>query len=120
MDYTKINKKLQIEKSKSLKWLKSALEKPKNNLDYKNDMIINYLIESNNEKGNLIKDLYNKIDENQNWIKLFGIYNTKEYLIFYLFGIRFTFKMNEEMVNKLAWRIPIRKCRDNFRNKFFR
>ncbi|WP_158639847.1 hypothetical protein [Brachyspira aalborgi] len=27
--------------------------------------------------------------------------------------------MNEKNINKLAWWIPIRKWRDNFRNKFF-
>lgn len=138
MDWTKINKKLAIEKEKSLKWLKDALEKPKNNLYYQND-IINYLIEENKEKDNKIKDLYNKnfelynqifdfnnsilhkiviINEKQNWIKLFGIYNTKDYLIFYFFGIKISFKMNENRVNKLAWWIPIRKWRDNFRSKF--
>ena len=60
-----------------------------------------------------------KINEKQNWIKLFGIYNTKDYLMFYLFGIKISFKMNENRVNKLAWWIPIRKLRDKFRIKFF-
>lgn len=124
MDYTEINKKLEIEKAKSLNWLKNALEKPKNKSDYQND-IINYLIEENKEKNNLINDLYdknlelyNEIDRKQNWIKLFGIYNTKDYLMFYLFGIRFTIKMNEKKINKIAWWIPIKRLRDNFRNKF--
>ena len=149
MDYSKINEKLEIEKEKSLKWLKEALEKPKNKSGYQND-IINYLIEENKEKDNRINYLYNenlqlnnkinnlyfnnselhklynstldeivKINEKQNWIKLFGIYNTKYYLIFYLFGIKISFKMNEEKVNKLAWWIPIRKWRENFKNKLF-
>ena len=63
--------------------------------------------------------LRSKIKYNNNWIKLFGIYNTKDYLIFYLFGFKITLKMNEKNINKLAWWIPIRKWRDNFRNKFF-
>ena len=63
--------------------------------------------------------LRSKIKYNNNWIKLFGIYNTKDYLIFYLFGFKTTLKMNEKNINKLAWWIPIRKWRDNFRNKFF-
>lgn len=124
MDYTEINKKLEIEKAKSLNWLKNALEKPKNKSDYQND-IINYLIEENEEKNNIINDLYsknlelyNEINRKQNWIKLFGIYNTKDYLMFYLFGIRFTIKMNEKKINKIAWWIPIKRLRDNFRNKF--
>lgn len=124
MDYTEINKKLEIEKAKSLNWLKNALEKPKNKSDYQND-IINYLIEENEEKNNIINnlysknlELYNEINRKQNWIKLFGIYNTKDYLMFYLFGIRFTIKMNEKKINKIAWWIPIKRLRDNFRNKF--
>ena len=64
-------------------------------------------------------DISKIINENNNWIKLFGIYNTKEYLIFYFFGIKISFRMNEERVNNFAWWIPIRKWRDNFRNKFF-
>ena len=63
--------------------------------------------------------LRSKIKYNNNWIKLFGIYNTKDYLIFYLFGFKITLKMNEKNINKLAWWIPIRKWRDNFRSKFF-
>ena len=123
MDWTKINEKLKIEKEKSLKWLKNALENKKEKYNYRDD-IINLLINENTDLNNKINDLYSKnldkIDGHQNWIKLFGIYNTKEYLIFYLFGIKISFKMNEERVNKLAWWIPIRKWRDNFRNKFFK
>lgn len=37
--------------------------------------------------------------------------------MFYLFGIKISFKMNENRVNKLAWWIPVRKWQDNFRNK---
>ena len=125
MDYTEINKKLEIEKAKSLNWLKNALENKKEKYDYKDD-IINFLINENTDLNNKINDLYsknfelyNQIDCRQNWVKLFGIYNTKEYLIFYFFGIKISFRMNEEIVNKLAWWIPIRKWRDNFRSKFF-
>ena len=117
MDYTEINKKLEIEKVKSLNWLKNALENKKEKYDYRDD-IINYLIEENNEKESEIHYLRNCIDGKQNWIKLFGIYNTKDYLMFYLFGFKISFKMNENRVNKLAWWMPIRKWRDNFRNKF--
>ena len=64
-------------------------------------------------------DIVKSINENNNWIKLFGIYSTKEYLIFYFFGIKISFRINEQKVNNLAWWIPIRKWRDNFRSKFF-
>ena len=56
---------------------------------------------------------------NCNWFSLFGISNNSEYLRLTLFGIKFTFRVNENIINKLAWWIPIRKLRDNFRNKFF-
>lgn len=78
-----------------------------------------------NELNTIIIDLQyehyklrSKIKYNNNWIKLFGIYNTKDYLIFYLFRFKITLKINEKNINKLAWCILIRKCRDNFRNKF--
>ena len=118
MDWTEINKKLEIEKVKSLNWLKNALENKKEKYNYRDD-IINYLIEENNEKESEIHYLRNYIDEKQNWIKLFGIYNTKDYLMFYLFGIKISLKINEKNINKLAWWIPVRKWRDNFRSKFF-
>ena len=74
---------------------------------------------------NLLKNREHKNDEveklklNSNWWTLFGISNNSEYLRLTLFGIKFSFKMNKEKVDKLAWWIPIRKWRDNFRNKFF-
>ena len=119
MDWTEINKKLEIEKVKSLNWLKNALENKKEKYNYRDD-IINYLIEENNEKESEIHYLRNCIDGKQNWIKLFGIYNTKDYLMFYLFGIKISLKINEKNINKLAWWIPVRKWRDNFRNKFLK
>ena len=117
MDWTEINKKLEIEKVKSLNWLKNALENKKEKYNYRDD-IINYLIEENNEKESEIHYLRNYINEKQNWIKLFGIYNTKDYLMFYLFGIKISLKINEKNINKLAWWIPVRKWRDGFRSKF--
>ena len=59
-----------------------------------------------------------KLRLNSNWWTLFGISNNSEYLRLTLFGIKFTFKINKDIINKLAWWIPIRKWRDNFRNKF--
>lgn len=62
-----------------------------------------------NELNTIIIDLQyehyklrSKIKYN-NWIKLFGIYNTKDYLIFYLFGFKITLKINEKNINKLVW-----------------
>ena len=70
-----------------------------------------------NEKLNILETEANK-KYSENWVRLFGIYNTREYLIFYFFGIKISFRMNEERVNKLAWWIPFKKLRENFRNKF--
>ena len=60
-----------------------------------------------------------KLKLNSNWWTLFGISNNSEYLRLTLFGIRISIKMNKEKVDKLAWFIPIKKWRENFRNKFF-
>ena len=62
---------------------------------------------------------YQKLRLNCNWWTLFGISNNSEYLRLTLFGIRISIKMNKEKVDKLAWFIPVRKWRENFRNKFF-
>ena len=144
IDYAKTFEIIKKEKVRAILWLKNALKNKRDKkitpqlsmieyLIYENDSLDLKLKEANNEiinlqnrnldlQNNIYKlndSLINKINEKQNWIKLFGIYNTKEYLIFYLFGIKISFKMNEERVNKLAWWIPVRKWRDNFRNKFF-
>ena len=44
-----------------------------------------------------------KLKLNCNWFTLFGISNNNEYLRLTLFGIKFTFKINKDIVNKLAW-----------------
>ena len=77
---------------------------------YVDAIVNNYLI-----NNNYIENL--KL--NCNWWTLFGISNNNEYLRLTLFGIKFTFKINKDIVNNLAWWIPIRKLRDDFRNRFF-
>lgn len=62
--------------------------------------------------------LIDQLKLNSNWLTIFGISNNSEYLRLTLFGIKFTFRINEDIINKLAWWIPVRKWRDNFRNKF--
>ena len=62
---------------------------------------------------------YQKLRLNCNWWTLFGISNNNEYLRLTLFGIRISIKMNKEKVDNLAWFIPVKKWRENFRNKFF-
>ena len=63
-------------------------------------------------------DKIEKLRLNCNWWTLFGISNNSEYLRLTLFGIKLSFKMNKEKVDKLAWWIPFKKLRENFRNKF--
>ena len=74
------------------------------------------------QKLNLINKKLNVIEVNkkysENWIKFFGIYNNSDYIFIYIFFIKFTIKINEKNINKLAWWITVRKWRDNFRNKF--
>ncbi|WP_232473252.1 polysaccharide pyruvyl transferase family protein [Brachyspira sp. SAP_772] len=148
MDYTEINNILEKEKDRSLEWIKNALysDKKIKDDDYKTN-IINILIKENNElkinisklnkniipkldnRINQISDelirlnnekmkLINEIRENRNWIKFFGIYNTNNYIFAYLFGIKFTFRVNENSINKIAWWIPVKKWRESFRSKF--
>lgn len=129
IDYGETFEIIKKEKERAIYWLKDALKNKREkkitpqlsmieHLIYENDFLDLKLKETNNEINDLKKNI-NEIKENKNWIKLFGIYNTNEYLIFYLFGIKITFKMNENRINNLAWWIPVRKLRDNFRNKFY-
>ena len=62
------------------------------------------------------KDKEEDKDKN-NKFALFKISNDNEYIRLIFFGIKITFKINEEKINKIAWWIPVRKWRDNFRSK---
>ncbi|MEI0611467.1 methyltransferase domain-containing protein [Brachyspira pilosicoli] len=60
-----------------------------------------------------------KIDINWfNFLTLFAISNNDEYVRIILFGIKFTFRVNENSINKIAWWIPVKKWRESFRAKF--
>ncbi|WP_157149800.1 polysaccharide pyruvyl transferase family protein [Brachyspira pilosicoli] len=141
MDYSNINKTLEIEKKKSLNWIKNAIKSKKEINDFKDD-IINLLIDENNyltsllntykiefEKeiynineslNNTANTIFNKISNNglNNWIKLFGIYNDINYIYLYLFGIKFSIKATKSNIDKISWWIPVKKWRESFRNKF--
>ena len=71
----------------------------------------------NNKDPNVFNEIEN-LRLNCNWFNIFGISNNNEYLRITLFGIKFTFRVNENIINNLAWFIPIRKLRDGFREKF--
>lgn len=82
---------------------------------YYHPYIVNDIINSliNNKNYEL-----EKLKLNCNWFNIFGISNNSEYLRITLFGIKIIIKINEKNINKLAWWIPVRKWRNNFRNKF--
>ena len=80
----------------------------------------NDLYKKNNDLKELTNYEFNILYSNQNWIKLFGIYNTNQYIYILFFGIKLTLKVDEKQINKIAWWIPIKKWRDNFRAKFKR
>ena len=90
-------------------------ENPSKYIDIMISQKINLLrIELSNQKlNNLVYGIYT-----ENWIKFFGIYNNSDYIFIYIYFIKFTIKINEKNINKIAWWIPVRKWRDNFRNKF--
>ena len=109
---------------------------------YKKETLNNYLniVDSlNNELNNcrnimsylkssiIIKNNKNEdLKLNINWfsllsifgIQLFSISNNSNYLRLTVLGIKLTFKVNEESINKIAWWIPIKSLRNNFRNRF--
>ena len=66
-----------------------------------------------------IKSKISNKDLKINWLPtVFGISNNKNTLRITILFIKITIKMTEEKINKLAWWIPIRKWRDDFRGKF--
>ena len=89
------------------------------NLNCANDTIktLNYINKRNEE-----------LKLNINWfsllsilgIHLFAISNNSNYIRLTILGIKLTFKVNENSINQIAWWIPIKKLRDNFRVKFKR
>ena len=94
-----------------------------------NSNIINTLNSDINIKNNTIDYLSNEIEDlklNVNWfsllsifgIQLFSISNNANYLRLTILGIKLTFKVNEKSINKMAWWIPIKGLRNNFRAKF--
>ena len=116
IDYLDINKKIDIEKNRSLAWIKNAIFSPKvikNDINKEN--LLYSLISKNIELENKLNAI---IEENKNWIRLFGIYNNKNYIYIYIFGIKGVIKATEKNINKIAWWIPIKKWREAFKNKF--
>ena len=86
----------------------------------------NNTINSLNNELNYINNKIEKLKLNLNLfsilsifgIQLFSISNNTNYLRLTVLGIKLTFKVNEESINKISWWIPIRSLRNNFRGKF--
>ena len=51
-------------------------------------------------------------------IQLLAISNNSNYIRFTILGIKLTFSINDKIINKMAWWIPIKSLRNNFRAKF--
>ena len=86
----------------------------------------NDTIKTLNNTINYINNINKELKLNINWfsllslfgIQLFSISNNSNYLRLTILGIKLTFKVNEENINKIAWWIPIKNLRNIFRNKF--
>ena len=86
----------------------------------------NDTIKTLNNTINYINNINEELKLNINWfsllslfgIQLFSISNNSNYLRLTILGIKLTFKVNEENINKIAWWIPIKNLRNIFRNKF--
>ncbi|MEI0607954.1 glycosyltransferase family 8 protein [Brachyspira pulli] len=62
---------------------------------------------------------YEEIKLKVNWINIFGIYSNYNTLKIVLFGIPIKINIkNFDIINKIAWYIPIRKWREAFKDKF--
>ena len=81
-----------------------------------NNKIINELNDLRSKVNNL--EIENNKRYSENWIKFFGVYNNKEYIFIYIFFIKFSIRMTEKNIKNISWFIPVRKWRDNLRNKF--
>ena len=105
-----------------------VLEKENKLSNDKISILEKYIDKINNEKDNINKKLNNvtnnfkrDIDILNRKINLFdfifSIYWNYDYLVVIILFIRITFK-RESFIKKASWWIPIKKWRDNFRDKF--
>ena len=120
-DYFKNNPIWAINKisEQKVKYLENNINTKLEDIDNKNIQFINNINQKLKELDDRINILenYNCERYSGNWIKFLGIYNNSDYIFIYIFFIKFTIKINEKNINKIAWWIPVRKWRDNFRNK---
>ena len=103
IDYTTMDKVVDIEKEKSILWLKNALNSKKDKIYSPSDKATSFLLKEN-------YNLRNRIINDENIINNTNKVNNEK--------ISNLHKKYNALVNSLAWWIPIKKWRNNFRNKF--
>ncbi|CRF35684.1 glycosyltransferase [Brachyspira suanatina] len=132
LEYDVLDKESIIKEACNLEPIVKQYRDLESNFNYtniNNTNTINYLNNELSNYNNTIKYIRHTNEElrlNLNWfsilsifgIQLFAISNNNHYLRLTILGIKLTFKVNEESINKIAWWIPIRKWRDSFRTKF--
>lgn len=111
-------KKLELQYNERIKNIESYYNTRIDNIINDYDIKINNIINDFNKYKEILYDVKNMTHNCNNWIKLFGIYNNPSYIYIYFFGIRFELRMTDEYVKKISWWIPVKKWRNNFRNKF--
>ena len=128
MEYDFVDRDTLVNQVSNLEIIVKEYRDLEHNLNYAN-YTINTLNSDINIKNNTIDYLSNEIEDlklNVNWfsllsifgIQLFSISNNANYLRLTILGIKLTFKVNEKSINKIAWWIPIKSLRNNFRTKF--
>lgn len=115
IDYTQMDMIVKSEKERSVLWLKNALASDKKKEITPEKRIIEYLINTNDKLTDQIKKLNNalisantKTEELNNAL---AIANDK-----FNSQINNSNLIIEKLVNKIAWWIPIKKWREQFRN----
>ena len=114
-DYIYSNNKI-VKLNNHINYLENYISNLENNISN----LKNYISNLENNINNNYQYLDNLIDEvrfENNIIKLFGLYAKRNYIAIIMLGIKITIRINNEKINKLAWWIPIRKWRNNFRNR---
>lgn len=116
--YYKIIENFEIDKKH--KYILNQLSK--NYSDYKPENInYDFLYRELRLENNKLKDYNDKLKSNleMNWFGFLSISSNSKYIFIRILFIKIIIKFNNDIINKIAWWIPIKKIRDNFRNKFY-
>ena len=94
-------------------FLEKYLIKKINNINKK----YNYLDSKIKSELNKLYEVNEKLLLESNIFHFFGISKNSKYLRIIIFGIKITLNINDNLINKIAWWIPIKRLRNNFRYK---